>query len=90
MDLSVATWIHSNKRTAVTDLENLVPEIRNITKPSLHACASHYRDPKNTWHTPLKRWHGIQQNTCRAHDHKTHRLNDTKIINLQVLLRTSR
>ena len=46
MDLSVATWIHSNKITAV-------PEIRNITEPSLHACASHHRDHKNTWHTPL-------------------------------------
>ena len=54
MDLFVATSIHSNKITAVTDLEKItVPEIRNITKPSLHACASHHRDHKNTWHTPL-------------------------------------
>ena len=52
MDLSVATWIHGNKIAAVTDLTK-VPENRNITKPSLHACASHHRDHKNTWHTPL-------------------------------------
>ena len=55
-----------------------VPEIRNITGPTLHACASHHRDHKNTWTTPLERWHGILQNTCRAHAQKMHRLNDTK------------
>ena len=53
MDLSVDTRIHSNKITAVTDSENPVPGNRNITKPSLHACASHHIDHKNTWHTPL-------------------------------------
>ena len=90
MVLSVATCIHRNKITAVTDFEKLVSEIRNITEPSLHACASHHRDQKNTWHTPLERWHGIQQNTCRAHAHKMHRLNATKITNLQVLLSNSR
>ena len=53
MDLTVATWIHGIKITAVTDLAKfLVPENRNITKPSLQSCASHYRDHKNTWHTP--------------------------------------
>ena len=50
--------------------------------------ASHHRDHKNTWTTPLERWHGILQNTCRAHAQKMHRLNDTKITNLQVLIRT--
>ena len=49
MDLFVDTWIHGNKITAVTDGEITVPEIRNITKPSLHACASHHIDHKNTW-----------------------------------------
>ena len=54
MDLSVATRIHSNKLTAVTDGKiTQVSETRNITKPSLHACASHDIDHKNTWHTPL-------------------------------------
>ena len=53
MDLSVDTWIHSNKITAVTDSVKLLSENRNITKPSLHACASHHIDHKNTWHTPL-------------------------------------
>ena len=89
MDLSVASSLHGNKITA--DKRNhQVPEIRNITEPSLHACASHHRGHKNTWHTPLERWHGTQQNTCRVHAHKMHRLNDTKITNLQVLLRASR
>ena len=53
MDLTVATWIHGNKITVVTDGENPVPGNRNITKPSLHTCASHHIDHKNTWHTPL-------------------------------------
>ena len=54
MDLTVDTWIHGNKITAVTDLaKSKVPGNRNITKPSLHACASHHKDHKNTWHTPL-------------------------------------
>ena len=55
MYLTVATWIHSNKITAVKEdlAKSEVPEIRNITKPSLHACASHHIDQKNTWHTPL-------------------------------------
>ena len=54
MDLSVDTWIHGNKITAETDGENpksLKPE--TITKPSLHACASHHIDHKNTWLTPM-------------------------------------
>ena len=29
---------------------------------------------KNTWTTPLERWHGILQNTCRAQDHSMHTL----------------
>ena len=53
MDLTVDTWIHGNKITAETDSEITVLENRNITKPSLHACASHHIDQKNTWHTPL-------------------------------------
>ena len=53
MDLSVASSLNGNKITTVTDSKINVPEIRNITKPSLHACASHHRDHKNTWHTPL-------------------------------------
>ena len=53
MDLSVDIWIHSNKIAADTDLVKLVPENRNITKPSLHACANRQRDHKNTWYTPL-------------------------------------
>ena len=55
MDLSVASSLHGNKITADKDLERW------------HACASHHRDHKNTWHTPLERWHDILQNTCRAH-----------------------
>ena len=49
MDLTVDTWIHGNKITA----KFKVPGNRNITKPSLHACASHHIDQKHTWHTPL-------------------------------------
>ena len=55
MDLSVASSLHGNKITAVKDLEkSKVPEIRNITGPTLHACASHHRDHKNTWTIPLE------------------------------------
>ena len=49
MDLSVATWIHGNKITAGKRQQKPVPENRNITKHSLHACASHHIDHKNTW-----------------------------------------
>ena len=90
MDLSVASSLYGNKITADKDRNYEVPEIRNITGPSLHACSSHHRDHKNTWHTPLERWHDIQQNTCRTHAHKMHRLKDTKMTNLQVLIRTRR
>ena len=41
-------------------------------KPSLHACASHHIDHKNTWQEPLKRRHGIVQNTYRHQPHKMH------------------
>ena len=86
MDLSVASSLHGMKITADRLGEITVSEIRNITGPSLYACDSHHRDHKNTWHTPLERWHGIQQNTCRADAHKMHSLKDTKITNLQVLI----
>ena len=46
MDLSVASSLHGNKITADKDLQKAVPEIRNITGPTLHACASHHRDHK--------------------------------------------
>ena len=91
MDLSVASSLHGNKITADKDLEqryHQVPEIRNITGPTLHACAIHHRDHKNTWTTPLEIRHGILQNTCRAHAQKMHRFKDTKMTNLQVLIRT--
>ena len=81
MDLSVASSLHGNKITADEDLRE-VPEIRNITGPTLHACASHHRDYENTCTTPLEIWHGILQNTYRAHAHKMHRLNETKMTNL--------
>ena len=55
MDLSVSSSLHGNKITADKDRNYKVPEIKNITEPSLHACASHHRDRKNTWHTPLER-----------------------------------
>ena len=85
MDLSLASSLHGNKITAD---KITVPEIRNITGPTLHARASHHKDYKNTWTIPLERWYGILQNTCRAHAQKMHRLNDTKMTNLQVLIRT--
>ena len=54
MDLSVVPSLHGNKITADKDLEkSLVSEIRNITEPTLYACASHHRDHKNAWNTPL-------------------------------------
>ena len=60
MDLSVASSLHGNKITADKDFENYeVPEIRNITKPSLHACVSNQKITKihgihlfkMAWHT---------------------------------------
>ena len=89
MDLSVASSLYGNKITAHRRRKHQVPEIRNI-EPTLHACASHHRDHKNTWNTPLERWHGILQNTCRSHAHKMHRLNGNKITNPQVLISNSR
>ena len=53
MDLSVASSLHGNKITADKDLEKSLSEIRNITGPSLHACASRHIDHKTTWHTPM-------------------------------------
>ena len=53
--------------------------------PSLHACASHQIDHKNTWHTPLERWHGIAQNTCRAQPHRMHTSIMAKMTNEQVI-----
>ena len=35
------TWHQNNSRTGT--------KISNIMKPSLHACASHHIDQKNTW-----------------------------------------
>ena len=70
MDLSVASSLHGNKITANKDRNHQVPEIRNITEPTLHGCATHHRDHQNIWTTPLERWHGILQNTCRAHAQK--------------------
>ena len=48
MDLTIATWIHGIKITAGKDLAKFqVTENRNITKPSLHACASHHKYHKS-------------------------------------------
>ena len=80
------TWQKNYSRQGLREIT--VPEIRNITGPTLHACASHHRDHKNTWHIPLEIWHGIHQNTCRTHAHKMHGNKDTKMTNLQVLIRT--
>ena len=84
MNLSVASSLHGNKITADKDLEKskilrgllcmLVLVTTEITK--IHALYH--------W----KRWHGILQNTSRAHAQKMHRINDTKMTNLQVLIRT--
>ena len=87
MDLSVASSLQGNKITA--DKIYQVPEIRNITEPTLHACASHHSDHKNTWHAPLERCHGIQQNTCRAHAHMQHTLIMAKMTNAHNLIRIS-
>ena len=81
------TWQQNYSRQGLREIT--VPEIRNITGPTLHPCASHHRDHKNTWTTPLERWHGIIQNTCRALAHKMHRLNATKITIHQVLISNS-
>ena len=54
MDLTVASSLHGIKITAGKDLaKSSVPENKNITKPNLHACASHHIDHKNTWKAPL-------------------------------------
>ena len=57
---------------------------------SLHACASHHIDHKNTWHTPLERWHGIDQNTCRHQPHRMHTSIMEKMTKEHVLLTDSR
>ena len=44
MDITVASSLHGIKITAEQGLGNT--EISNITKPSLHACASHHIDQK--------------------------------------------
>ena len=49
----VAVGLHGIKITAEQGLCMLVPEISNITKATLHACASHHIDQKNTWQVPL-------------------------------------
>ena len=46
MELNVASSLHGNKITADKDLEKSLSEIRNITEPTLHACASHHIDQK--------------------------------------------
>ena len=81
-------WQQNNSRQRRRNHQ--VAEIRNITEPTLHACASHQRDHKNTWTTPQERKYGILQNTGRDHAHKMQRLNDTKITKLQVLPSNSR
>ena len=48
---SMLTWHHN---VTATDLaEMTVTEISNIMEATLHACASHHRDPKNTRLAPL-------------------------------------
>ena len=80
MDLSIASSLHGIKNNSRTGTE-----ISNITKPSLHACASHHIDHKNTWHTPLERWLGIDQNTCRHQPHRMHTSNMAKMTNEHVI-----
>ena len=89
MDLSVASSLHGNKITADKDLGKIL-SLKSETLRGLVCMLVLVTTEitKNTWHTPLERWHGIKQNTCRAYAHKMHRLNDTKMTNLQVLLRT--
>ena len=89
MDLSVAPSLHGNKITADKDLEKSLSLKSEILRGLLCKLVLVTTEiTKNTWTTPLERWHGILQNTCRAHAQKMHRINDTKMTNLQVLLRT--
>ena len=54
MDHSIATWIHGIKILSGQWLRRILsPWISNITRATLHACASHHIDHKNTWQTPL-------------------------------------
>ena len=76
------TWHQNNSRTGT--------ELSNITKPSLHASASHHIDHKNTWHTPVEIWHDIDQNTCRHQPHRMHTSNMAKMTNELVLVTDSR
>ena len=54
--------LHGNKITADRLGEITVPEIRNITEPSLHACASHHRNNKKYmgYTTGKMAWHTIK------------------------------
>ena len=90
-------WINYNKLGKIAYHVKNLPEIfysksraRLSHAMALHNCKQlqEWIKYKNTWTIPLERWHGILQNTCRAHAQKMHRLNDTKMTNLQVLIRT--
>ena len=73
MDISVASSLHDNKITADEDLREItVPEISNIIIPTLHACSSQHITHKNTWQTPLERWHGKFEHSCRTQVHRVH------------------
>ena len=57
----------------------------NITEATLHACASHHRDLKNTRLAPMLRWHDFVQNTCRAQPHRMHTSDMAKMTNKHVI-----
>ena len=79
MDNSVASSLHGMKK------QQTGTKIRDSKMPSLHACASHHIDHKNTWIAPLEIWHGIDQNTCRHQPHRMHTLIMEKMTNEQVI-----
>ena len=55
MYITVASSLHGIKITAGKGLSKILsPEISNIMKATLHACASHHKDHKNTWQAPLQ------------------------------------
>ena len=54
MDLTIESCLHGIKITAEQGLSMDLPEISNITKATLHSCASHHIDQKIHGKHPCK------------------------------------
>ena len=80
MDLSVASSLHGMKITAEQGLKSATA---STLLSKLDALSTQIT--KNTWMSPLERWHGIDQNTCRHQPYRMHTSNKEKMTNEQVI-----